>query len=152
MKNNKLVITAILSFALLSAILGAVFFPLKVSVPQKQNEALGSAIYNTVPTVVAASSTAYSITTSSQRVLASSTPTRRLAVTFQTVNCTAAQPLFLLANRDVAATANTGFALYASTTLRLSDYPDAEVPQGAVTAIAPVGTCTLLVTEWRSQY
>lgn len=113
----------------------------------------GTVAYNTAPTFVIASSTAMAVTTSSVRILATSTPTKRLAATIQPINCSPTTgSVFLVANRDVASAANTGIAVVASTTLALGDYPQVPVVQGAVQAIMSTGSCTVLVTEWRSQY
>lgn len=112
----------------------------------------GAVAYQTAPSFYVASSTSFTLTTSSQRLLATSTPTKRLAATIQPVNCTAGQPIFLRANNDVVATANTGIAVYASSTMAFEDYPGTPVVQGSVQGITGVGTCTVLVTEWRSQY
>lgn len=101
------------------------------------------------PNFIIASSTTYTLTTASQRLLASSTPFERVTATVQPVNCTANQAVFLSMNSDVAAVANTGFAVYASTTAELNEYPLTPVVQGSVQGITANGTCTVLVTEWR---
>lgn len=111
----------------------------------------GAAAYNTAPSFLTASSTAYTLTTTSVRLLSTSTPTKRLAATVQPVNCTAGG-IFLRLGGDALAVANTGFAVYASTTANMQDYPNIPVTQGSIQGIAGAGTCTVLVTEWRSQY
>ncbi len=110
--------------------------------------------FRTTPSFITASSTAVTVTTTSNFILASSTPTKRLAATIQPISCTtAAQPnIFVRMNLGNPATANTGLMVVASSTLALGDYPNVPVVQGAVTAITAAGTCTVLVTEWRSQY
>lgn len=116
----------------------------------RNNIAIGSSyIAGTAPTFYLASSTAFTLTTTSQRLLATSSPTHRAAATVQPVNCTNPGPVFLNMNRDIAATANSGTAAYATTTLELKDYPNLPVVQGSVTGITAVGTCTVLITEWR---
>lgn len=113
---------------------------------------LGSVAYNVAPRFTIATSTVFTITTTSQRILSTSTPTVRLAAMVQPVNCTNGQPLYLKAGADQVAVATSGIAVYASTTMQFEDYPGTPVPQGSVTAITGLGTCTVLVTEWRSQY
>lgn len=103
----------------------------------------------TEPTFYVASSTAFTITTGSQRILSTSTPTHRVATVIQPINCTASGALFVNMNRDAAASANTGLAVLASTTFQLTGYSNVPVVQGAAQAIESVGTCTVLVTEWR---
>ncbi len=112
---------------------------------------LGSVNYNTGPRFVRASSTAFSISSTSTRIAATSSPAR-LALTVQPVNCTTSGTVFMSLNGDVAATSGTGLAAYASTTQALGDYPNVPVVQGSIQAIVNSGTCTVLVTEWRSQY
>lgn len=103
------------------------------------------------PSFYVASSSVYTVTTSSVQVLASSTQTKRLAVTLQNINCT--QSVFLRLANDAPATANSGMVLAASSTLSLTDYNTAPfVVQGAIRAITPSGSCTVLVNEWKSQY
>jgi hypothetical protein len=113
-----------------------------------------SATWQTYPVFPSASSTAFTLTTASQRLLATTTSPRRLAATIQPVNCTlGAVGAFLKMGGDQLATANTGMLAYASTTLLLGDYlNNVPVIQNAVTGITANGTCTVLVTEWRSQY
>lgn len=108
--------------------------------------------FNTTPSFVFASSTTYSVSTASIQILATTTATKRIATAIQNINC--ARTVFLNANRDVAATVGNGLALQASTTLSLGDYYAGTVPviQGAVRAITDTGTCTVLVTEYKSQY
>lgn len=119
------------------------------SVFHKNSAVLGSA-KGEAPTFYSASSTAFTLTTASQRLLGTSTPTRRLAATIQPINCT--QNVFMRAGSDVVATANTGLVAFASSTFSFEEYPGIPVVQGAVQGITAVGTCTVLVTEWRSQY
>lgn len=108
--------------------------------------------YRTAPTFYSASTTNYTISQTSTRILATSTPTKRLAASIGNINCTSAGVLSLRMDSDVAATANTGYVILASTTAHLTDYPNSPVVQGSVQAIVNGGTCTVPVTEWRSQY
>lgn len=109
----------------------------------------GAGDSNTVPTFYFASSTVFTLTTSSQRLLSTSTPTHRVAVTFQPVNCTVNNGISLNLQPDQAATANSGLYAFASTTLELKTFPNLPVTQGSVQGITSAGTCTVLVTEWR---
>lgn len=104
------------------------------------------------PTFLVASSTTFTVTTSSSlRLLATSTT--RVAADIQTHFCATGSNLFLNAQSDQAATANNGRVVLASSTASYATYPSADpVPQGAVQGITGVGTCTVLVTEWRTQY
>lgn len=107
--------------------------------------------FRTSPTFYSASSTAFTLTTASQKLLGTSTPTRRVAALIQTTAC--ARDVFLKMDSDNAATANTGVVINATTTqIVLSDYSNIPVVQGSVQGILGAGTCTVLVTEWRSQY
>lgn len=118
-------------------------------------DSYGQVPYQTNPTFIVASSTTFTLTNTSQRLLATSTPTRRLAATIQPAICTSAsQIIYLNMNRDVAATSQNGLAVYASTTAALADYfTPPFVVQGSVQGIAGAGaSCTVLVTEWRSQF
>ena len=118
---------------------------------QNQDQSLGAAS-NQLPTFYSASSTVYTLTTASQRLLATSTQPKRLAATIQPISCTGApSAIFLNLGRDVAATGNSGLAVYASTTMSMSDYTAIPVVVGSVQGITAGGTCTVLVTEWRSQ-
>lgn len=112
----------------------------------------GGTAANTAPTFVVASSSTFTLTTTSQRLLATSTPTRRIGAIIQPINCSSGQPVFMSANRDAAAVAGTGIAAYATSTFAFEDYPGIPVIQGSVQGITSAGTCTVLVTEWRSQY
>lgn len=118
----------------------------------KKNSTFGGAAYNQNPSFYVASSTAFALTTTSLRLLATSTPTKRLGALVQSVNCTAGQPIFMRASNDAPATANTGMTAYSSTTFAFEDWPGIPVVQGSLQGITAAGTCTVLVTEWRSQY
>lgn len=139
---KKLVIIWILSIATIMAF----------SFSKGENRNLsGSGV--TVPQFSVASSTLYTVTTSaSQRILATST--LRVAASVDVYGCGATAglvaTLFLKASNDVAATANAGMAVFASTTRSFGSFPSSgPVPTGAVTAITGSGTCSALVTEWR---
>lgn len=110
---------------------------------------LGSGV-GQAPTFVTASSTVFTLTTASQRLLGTSTPStgRRMAAIIQSYNCTTGQPIFMRLGTDVAATANTGAIVHSSTTLELNDYTNTPVVQGSVTGITAAGTCTVSVSEW----
>jgi hypothetical protein len=119
------------------------------------NSALGAGgAFQQTPTFYLASSTTYTLTTTSQRLLATSTAKKRLAAAIQPTNCTqgAGHAVFLSLNQDAPAVQGTGLAAYASTTLQLEDYPGMSSVVGSVTGITGAGTCTVLVTEWRSQF
>lgn len=120
--------------------------------PRAVFEQQGNTISNNVPTFPTASSTVFTISNTSTRLLGTSTPTRRVAALIQPVNCTLGGPIYLKAQSDAPATAGTGFAAFASSSLQLEDYPGTPVPQNAVQGIAGNGTCTVLVTEWVTRY
>lgn len=109
------------------------------------------------PSFLVASSTAFTLTTSSLRLLATTTPQgqsgARVSATIQPINCTTGTGgIFLRLNADVAATSNTGLLAFASSTLILGDHVNqVSNVRGAVQGITTVGTCTVLVTEWRTQ-
>ena len=96
-----------------------------------------------------ASSTTYTVTTaSSLRVLATST--KRVAASIQPLNCASNGYVTLNGNNDAVATANNGFAAFASSTFAFGDRADLPMLQNSIQAIANNGTCTVLVTEWRN--
>lgn len=109
---------------------------------------LGSEV-GQAPTFAVASSTVFSLSNSSTRLLATTTA-RRIAATIQPVNCTLTTGglIYMKTNADAPATAATGLAAYASTTFAFSDYPNVPPVQGSVQGITAAGTCTVLVTEW----
>lgn len=138
------------SIAIISAI--AIVVILVATFLATRTTRLGAA-GNQTYTYLSASSTAYTVTTASQLLLASSTPTKRVAATFQTVNCTAGGTLYLRLGAGAAATAATGIAVTGSSTLAFKDYGESPViVQGTVTGIVDVGTCTVLVNEWRNRF
>jgi hypothetical protein len=111
----------------------------------------GGSVAQTAPLVKVASSTAFSISQTSARILGTTTANRRLAATIQPINCTVGSAVFLKAQSDAPAVANSGPVALASSTLALTDYPNIPVPQNAVQAITQSGTCTVIVTEWLAQ-
>lgn len=118
----------------------------------------GAVGYQTNPTFSIASSTSFSLTNTSTQILSSSTPTRRLAFTVQPTVCTSSNQIIYLnlnsSPTNAAATVGNGYAVFASSTAMFTDYGTAPfVIQSSVKAIANPGTtCSVLVTEWRSQY
>ena len=150
MKKISTIIVPILAVAAIVLSLAGTGVAVKLA---DRLESFGTVNYQTDPQFYVASSTVFTLTTTSQRILATSTPTRRVAVQVAPKNCTTANmAVFLNANRDVAATQSTGPIAYASSTLALGAYPNLPVPIGAVQAITAAGTCDVLVTEWRLQY
>jgi hypothetical protein len=139
-----------LLFGLL-VVVGLCFQVGRYSKKQASTPNTGEAVYRGTPSFPAASSTWYTITSTSVRILATSTPTKRVAATVQAVNCTTGTTLYVSTN-DLAAVAGQGLAVYASTTLQMTDYPELPSVQGSMRAITGVGTCTVLVNEWRTQY
>lgn len=106
------------------------------------------------PSFLVASSTDFTVTTSSIRLLSTTTPQgqsgARVSATVQPINCTAGgSGAFLSLNGNISATANNGLLAFASSTLILGDHLN-QVPvvRGPINAITAVGTCTVLVTEW----
>lgn len=96
-----------------------------------------------------ASSTTFTLTTSSQRLLATSS--LRVSATIQPQNCVTGANVYLKMQQDQPATANGGFLVQASTT---GAFGSGNVPVaiGAVTGITTVGACSVIVTEWTRQY
>lgn len=137
--------------SLVAVVLGIIVIAEGVFLVNTLNKKVGASVLS-APSFIVASSTKFTLTTASQRLLATSTPTKRMGALIQNTNCTAGSAIFLSMNRDVAAVAQAGVAVLASSTLAFGDYPESAIVQGAVTGIAGVGTCTVLVTEWRSQY
>lgn len=110
-----------------------------------QDQQLGSIVDE--PTIETASSTAFTLTTASQRLLATSS--LRVAATISPRNCGTDSQVFLKAQNDVVAVANSGPMVFATTTLSLGTLPQVPVLTGAVQGITNTGTCTVIVTEWR---
>ena len=110
------------------------------------------------PSFLTASSTAFTLTTTSLRLLGTTTPQgqsgARVTATIQPINCTGTGGggAFVRLGGDVVATAGTGLFAFASSTLILGDHVN-QVPvvRGSVQGIVASGTCTVLVTEWRLQ-
>jgi len=109
---------------------------------------------NNNPNFRAASSTTFTLTTTSQRLLATSTTGvgRRVAAMIQSTNCTTGGAVYLnVEGSDAVAVANNGIAVSASSTLALETFPGIPVLTDAVQGITTSGTCAVLVTEWISQ-
>lgn len=107
------------------------------------------------PTLMTASTTSFSISTSAVRILGTSTQPRRVAATIQPINCFNGGGGVFMQYNDVNAVINTGTFATASSTTLLGDYiNNIPVVQGSVKGVvgSSSGTCTVLVTEWRSQY
>jgi hypothetical protein len=110
------------------------------------------------PSFLNASSTVFTLTTTSLQLLGTTTPQgqsgARVTATIQPINCTTGSigGVYLNMNRDVVASAATGPFAFASTTLVLGDHVN-QVPnvRGAVRGVVTTGTCTVIVTEWRTQ-
>lgn len=123
-----------------------------VTFQKKSLEILGGVGINN-PQFILASSTAYTVTTSAaSRLLATSS--QRVAANIDVYGCgttAGAHGILFLRTGDAAAVANTGMAVFGTTTKAFGSYPEAEpVPTGSVTGITANGTCTVLVTEWRT--
>lgn len=107
----------------------------------------------TLPTL--ASTTAFALSGTSLQIVATSTASTtditvggRAALQLQPINCTSGASVFLNYN-DKAAVANTGSVLISSSTTVFGD--SAPMVHGSIRAINSGGTCTLLVTEFRSE-
>ena len=110
------------------------------------------------PSFLVASSSTFTLTTTSTRLLATTTPQgqtgARVTATVQPINCTSGSSggAFLSLDGSISATANAGLFAFASSTLILGDHVNqAPNVRGAVNGIVGTGTCTVLVTEWRTQ-
>jgi len=113
---------------------------------------MGAKLGGTSAVSTTASTTAYTVTTgTSVRVLATST--KRTAFSVQPINCATGAVSYLnLENPDAAATAAVGFPVIASTSVSFIDNADLPVNTNSVQAITTVGTCTLSVTEWTTNF
>lgn len=117
----------------------------------KENKLAGVGINN--PQFVLASSTVFTVTTSAaQRLLATSS--LRVAANIDVYGCgttAGAVGILFLRTNDAAAVANTGMAVFGTTTKAFGSFPESDpVPTGSIQGITSNGTCTVLVTEWRS--
>lgn len=114
-------------------------------------QSFGEAVtrYMNIPTV--ASTTIFTLTTASQRLLATTTsPYNRVAAYIQAAGCTAAGVrVHLNINNDIVATSATAPILTASTTeaIQFGVY-GIPVTNNAIQGITNAGTCTVAVTEW----
>lgn len=136
-------ISLIAAIILIAAALGA--YALHRS---PEPSSLGGSLGDT-PSPIIATSTTFSVTTgASVRLLATSTPTTRIAASIQAINCATGADLFLRTAGDLPAVAGQGMWVQSSTTRTFATYPEVPVVQGAVQGITSVGTCTVLVTEW----
>lgn len=140
---NKILLTLAVSLSLVSLVL----------VLNKEDApvtSFGEAVtrYMNIPTT--ASSTVFTLTTTAQRLLATTTsPYNRVAAMIQAAGCTAAGVRVHLNIGEAAATSATGPALTASTTeaIQFGVYGN-PINNGQVTGITNAGTCTVVVTEW----
>lgn len=99
---------------------------------------------------VIASSTAYTLVfgNTPTRIVATTTGAgTRVGLSVQPTNCATGGVVFMQFNDQLAAT-STGLAAYASTTETFSD--SIPMVSGSIRAMAGYGSCTLLVTEWRT--
>ena len=135
----------IISIALAVSFLGVFCFIVGMNFSRNLAESVGGV---STPSTVA-STTAFTLTTTSQRILATST--RRTAFTVQPTNCTAANITYVAALKDAAATATNGLAVHSTTTERFIDDFSLPVSESSVQAITNTGTCTVIVTEWREE-
>lgn len=135
----------LLSVALVLFVLSGIVYETIDKAPQ----VFGNGLANTAPLFYVSSSTVFTLTTTSQRLLPTSTPTHRIATTIQPLGCGSASTVFLNMQRDAPATSSTGPVVYASTTMEFKDYPNLPIVQGAVQGITNTGTCSVYVTEWR---
>lgn len=139
-KNNiKIVVAVLVGLAVFLAFIN-----------NKKDENIGGTF--TFPFVfTVASSSAYTISNTSTQILATTTTPRRVAASVQLVNCTIpGSAAYLRMNNDAEAIVNTGIAVFSSSTANFS--AESPIVQSGVRAIVGAGTCTLLVTEWRTQY
>lgn len=139
--NNNFKIPLIIITLGLVFILGMAYMP-------KEEEGLGAAF--TTDSQIA-SSTQFTLTTTSQRLLATSS--RRIAVTIHNYNCTSANiGVFMNQEQDVAATvANADYVVFASSTDVFSVPTGNPITFEAVAGITDSGTCTVIVTEHRTR-
>lgn len=94
-----------------------------------------------------ASSTQLTLTTSSQLIVASSS--KREAFTVQPIYCNAGSDVYM--KHSVPATvANASLIAYASSTRDFDDKTSPRNQSAAVHGITNAGTCTVIVTEWRT--
>lgn len=129
---------------------------LVISIINKPTEVKGAVNYQAFPIFSFATSSTYTLTTTSQRLWATSTnqatPLRRISATVQATNCTTGSgPVYLNLRNDKVAVENDGLAVLASTTQTFSDAFVSPV-QGSIQGITSKGTCTVLVTQWLSSF
>lgn len=137
---NKNVIISTIVIAVIAGAIGGIVFT-RTSRPSLSGTSVN------YPLFLTASSTTYSVTTSSVRLLATTTEGARIATVIQPINCTNSTASAFLGFGKTAVV-NTGLAVTASTTRDLSTYPNAPTIQGALHAVVSAGTCSVLVTEW----
>lgn len=135
---------ALLTLGIVSVLVAGSFLGARIAQVTPSLSLGASAI--SVPTPYVASSTAFTLTTSSQRLLATSSI--RIAATVQPKNCATDGQVFLKAQNDQPAVANSGPMVFGTTTLAFGTFPEIPVPVGSVQGITNTGTCTVVVTEW----
>lgn len=80
------------------------------------------------------------------------TSTKRVAFAVQPVGCTAPGAFVRLAQgRGEAAATTSGLAVFATTTQTFDDH-NIVFPTGNIQGITTFGTCTVILTEWRTNF
>ncbi len=97
---------------------------------------------------ITASSTRFTLTTTSQMLLATSSA--RIAATVQPFHCTVGVPGTTYLSDTNPAVATAGFGVTASSTLTMGDTSDIPlIPTSSLYGITDAGTCLVYVKEWR---
>lgn len=146
--NREDILVICLAFVLIVA---GVFSGIKFSqVGNNTKDLQTSAVSGTYPQRTTASSTPFIVTTTSQRILATTTAGMRVSALINTVGCTPGSHVFLRAAKDAPATTSFGPVVSATSSPSevFYDTMGKPVTGDSVQAITDAGTCTIVVTEW----
>ena len=117
-----------------------------------QSHVTGNSAPAFYPTNSVSSSTTFTLGQTSLRLLATTTGSGyRIAASIQPVNCTLGGTLFISAKKDKAATTADGPIAFASSTGILFDQYNYPTDGNSIQGVVNLGTCTVIVTEWKSQ-
>lgn len=147
LKIIKITILAVLVFSIIVIIVTDI-----VLIRQLNSKNFGGTFLTNYPTLATASSTSYALTTTSTRLLATTTGNNRIAAFFSVYGCTTlvAPVLHLNTSSDAPATSSTGPITTGTSTIKMNAYDDAPLTNTAVQGLIESGTCTVIVTEWRA--
>jgi hypothetical protein len=138
--KNKLTLIGIFCLALIAGAATSYYYTHQGTLTQ----GIGDSVTAT------ASSTVLTLTTSSQRLVATSS--KRVAFEVAVTNCTTGGSVYVNDALDAPSTTSKGPVVFASTTKTFSEYNTPGLSTNAIQGIVNTGTCTVVVTEWRKNF